>query len=126
MSPPSRATAWICLLNVSLMSCTTTNIIHPGDADAERMDDKEITLVVTNDGMRYTFDKPKPTVVGDSLIIGVKDGRSVVIPMSEVAAVYVSEPETGKTVLILLGIVVGVVVILALIMTAAVVHEVND
>ena len=121
-----RATAWICILSVALMSCYTTTTIDPGGVERERMHVRTIKLVVTHDGMRYTFDEPKLAVIGDSLIIGVKDRKSVVIPISEARAVYVDEPDTGKTVLTLLGVAALIFVIGAVVVGVLFREDVKD
>jgi hypothetical protein len=126
MKPPSRVAAWTCILSVSLMSCTTTKIVQPENIEEENVKEKEITLVVTHDGTRYAFDKPPPTIIGDSLIIGVKDRKSVVIHVSDVAAVYVTEPDSGKTTAIMLGIVAGAAVILGVIAVFAFVGALSN
>jgi hypothetical protein len=85
----------------------------------------EIKLVATHDGMRYTFDKPKPGIVGDSLIIGVKDGKSIVIRMSDVRVVHVEEPGTGKTLVAIVGVSL-VIVAIAVLLGSIVVGEAID
>jgi hypothetical protein len=107
------------------MSCYTTTVIDPRGEDRAKMYIKDITMVLTKDGKTHVFDRPKPTIVNDSLIVGVHEGKSVVIPLSEVSVVYVEEADSGATVLALLGVTLLAVAIGVVIFTAIFVDAVD-
>jgi hypothetical protein len=89
MQEAGKGVAWICIFSMLFLGCYSSTIVEPTDNGKVRLLSNRILYVVTNDGVKYTFDKA-PCVVNDTIC-----GEFRSIPISNVS--YASIADKDRT-----------------------------
>ena len=118
MNMTAKLVAWACIFSILITGCYNSVMVEPTGEGKEKIYSDRVSCVITKDGTEYEFEKA-PTIVNDTIVGEVKipmepgfTRKEVSIPLSNVAEVYVKEPNPVATIFLVPGIIAGVYLLL--------------
>lgn len=112
-----KCTAWFCVFTTGLLGCTSSTIIEPESETWGKSETSEIESVVLKDGTNYEFEGNQKGTIVAGFVRGISAGQAIAVPLGQISHMTVREGDTVRTVLLVAGVTVGVVVLIGMLAT---------